>query len=139
VLIYIGKNGTTLDKRTYNDLINLLHFINDTIEHFSKVKSLRLGVKVVMLNTIQSDKELENEVRESEVIEPFIRSYVKGVSYSLKAVPFLRIKMFISFMRYVFHVLISLGNAKFKDKLTELDSFLKAENNYNNHNNQCLT
>lgn len=136
LIMYMGENANSLDKESFNKLKDLLHLINNTITHFTKLDSLSVSVKVVVLNTIQSDQKLESRRSQNETIEPFVKLYHKGIGYSLQAVPLLKIKIIVSFIKFVFSLLISFGYSKFKHKLNKIESFLKAEDNYNN--NRCF-
>ena len=136
LVMYLGEHASTLDKDNYTKLKDLLHLINNTINHFTNVNSLRLSVKVVVLNTIHSDRQLEAKRKENEITEPFVKLYHQGIGYSLEAVPLLKIRVIISFVKFILSVLISFGYNRFKTKLSKIDSFLKAEDNYNN--NQCF-
>ncbi|SDI70262.1 hypothetical protein [Mucilaginibacter gossypii] len=128
--MYMFENAETIDKTLYQELKDLLHVHNQSIDHFSKIHKKFFPIaKVVITNTIYSEAKFEKKITNSKT-EEFKKSYAKGVYYSLETVPFFKMRLLYLLIKGILKLLVFIGLYRVKNWIKKLDLFKQAESKF---------
>jgi len=139
IIMFMSENVLKLNDSDFKELKSFLSLINNTTLHFSQIGGLRFStVRIVIENTLVSTDKLEKRLPEIiEKHQELLNHFGTAVNYSLKAIPFLKLRLISHLIKLLLNILIVLGIKGAKNYLSKFEKFLKVDGS-NNFNNHCL-
>lgn len=136
IIMYRGYNAKSLTDADFKDIDSILNSIQELHDNFLKIGGLKFKtVRIIINNTILS---LNVETKGPKIVneKPELMAHcMNAINYSLKAIPFLRLRIIIHLIRLVLNGLIVLGLRNANRNLEKFERFVNAGNDkhYNNH------
>lgn len=132
ILSYMADNYKTAPINDLEKAKLILKGVDRTIQHFETAKSVPFSiVRAIINNAVFSGERLNKiETAKPDSLSEFTKMYAKGVSISIKSIPFVRIQIFTFLVKNLVKILIILGILKSHNYLKKFDEFVFAEHTY---------
>ena len=138
IIIYMSEHAETISNKELGELKELLKIINRTISMFSKIAEKRFStLKVVINSTVLSSDKIEHS--DANIFlnhQALLKHFFIAIHTSLKAVPFLQLRVTSHIIKLFLQFLVLLGIRKAKRLLSKFERFIYAENNH--FSDHCL-